>query len=593
MSIRAPAAERAAAVPDPGMGADSALVPALQEGLERLSAGAAEVFLALGGALQSMGAQARAVAELSKEAAGLGSAGEWAQSLRALEEILAEAIGVRALGQVCRTKLHRVLLHLQQCRAPMDRLLTMPSILKTVGILSRIEAGHLEDASDNISSLTAEMGSATAGIDTQVTAVGEMAAKLAHLIEERTGELDKAEQEERDEEADLVTQINAVLGSFRGRQEAASRAALKIDKEYEGMRQATDKIVMSLQSEDIARQRIEHVQEALRSIAGDVSAGGQPSGCASVLVLQRSQLVSTRDLLSDSIGSLRDSLRSLGPRLNALLAETSSLASQTDEGGRSFMATVRNKVGSLCTIFGPYFNSARKVVATVDSVLPALVEMTNAVRQLEEIQASIRVMALNAGIKTRRLGKRGITIGALAAELHETARQSDGDTRAVLESSDAMQGLLQEMTKQRVTSSSSSLAHWCSKKMKTQMDALIDGVFADGQKLSTVLAVLLEKTAKLRADLESATAVAERASAVIQTFDSMLKELDRDLVRMGYGPNAALAHDGKAANLSALYSMQSERHVHEQLLGGGKAKPKAAGVPQPAADELGSNVELF
>jgi hypothetical protein len=300
MSSLAPAANHAAALSDPSIGGDAALVPALQDGLQRLNACAAEVFLALGGALQSVAVEAREVAGLSKAAVGLGTAGESDQSMHKLQLILTDAVQVQALGQVSREKLHEVFSHLKQSRAPLGRLMNLPSVLNIVGMLYRIEASRLESASINVSSLTADM---------------------------------------------------------------------------------------------------------------------------------------------DGMG--------------------------------------------------------------------------------------------------RQIGKRVATVGT------------------------------------------------------QEMNLLIDPVLADSLKLSKMLAVLFEKTAKLRADLESAVAVAERAGVVIQVFDSVLEELDRNLGRMGYSPGTALSHDGKTARLSALYSMESERLVHEQLLGVGKPAPDAAGATPPAADELGSNVELF
>jgi hypothetical protein len=593
MSSMAPAANHAAAVSDPTIGGDAGLVPALQDGLQRLNACAAEVFLALGGALQSVAVEAREVAGLSKAAVGLGTAGESDQSMHKLQLVLTDAVQVQALGQVSREKLHEVFSHLKQSRAPLDRLMNLPSVLNIVGMLYRIEASRLESASINVSSLTGDMDGMGRQIGKRVATVGAEAARLSRLIKEGTEQLDRVEEQERTQAADLIRQTGAVIGSFRARQEAAGQTAVKIDKEYGDMRQASDRIVMSLQSEDMARQRIEHVQEAISRIATGVEAGGLHSGDADVLLLQRSQLSSTRGLLSDSIASVRDGLRSLGPRLDALTADTSAWASHTDQEGHSFSAEVKSKLGALGSIFGAYLNSAQKVVTTVDSVLPGLVEMTNAVNEVEEIHASIRVLALNAGIKTARSGKLGAAIGALAVELHEIARQSDGDTRAVLESLHAMQGPLKEMEERKITSLSSNMMQWSGQQMTQEMNCLIDPVLADSLKLSKMLAVLFEKTAKLRTDLKSAVAVAERAGVVIQMFDSVLEELDRNLGRMGYSPDAVLSHDGKTARLSALYSMESERLVHEQLLGVGKPSPDAAGATPTAADELGSNVELF
>ena len=572
---------------------DEALVSSLRDGLDGLNACAAEVFLALGGALQSVAVQAREVAGLSKEAINLGTEGESDESMNQLQLILADAIQVQTLGVASRKKLHEVFSHLKEFQGPLARLINLPTVLSMVGMLYRIEAGRLEGASINVSSLTADMDGMGKQIGTRIGAVGDEAGRLSQLLQAGTEQMDKVEEQERKQAADLVRQISDVIRSFRARQRVASQAAVDIDKQYGDMRQASDRIVMSLQSEDIARQRVEHVREALCQIGHDAVDGRPQAGNADVLLLQRSQLLSTRELVSGSIAAVRDGLRSLGSRLDSLTADTCSWASHTDKGGHSFSTEVKSKLGSLGSIFGEYLRSVRSVLSTVDSVLPGLVEMTNAVNEVEEIHASIRVMALNAGIKTARSGKLGAAIGALAVELHEIARQSDGDTRLMLESLHAMQRPLKEMEEKKITSLSSNMMQWSGMKMTQEMHALIDPVIADSRRLAEKLLVLSEKTAKLRIDLKNAIEVAEGAGVVIQTFDGVLKELDRNLARMGYGSDATFSQVAKTAQLSTLYSMQSERQVHEQLLGTRQTSGTMTGLAKPGPEETGDNVELF
>jgi hypothetical protein len=579
----------------PAVALGTALIPSLQDGLRRLNACAAEVFLALGGALQSVATQARAVAGLSKSAISLGTAGKSDESMGKLQLILGDAIQVQAMGRVSRDKLHEVFGHLKRCHTPLSHLMKLPSVLSTVGMLYRIEASRLEGTSIkgvtiNVSSLTADMDQMGKEIGARVSAVGSEAARLAQLFQGGTEHMDQVEEQERGEAANLIQQTSAVIASFRARQLAANESALKIDKHYADMRLASDRIVMSLQSEDMARQRIERVQEALAQIASGADTGGLQAGDANILMLQRSQLLSTRGLLSEAIASVREGLRSLGPRLDTLAAESSSWASKTDKEGHSFSTEVKSKLTSLCSIFDSYLLSARNVVSTVDSVLPGLAAMTNAVNEVEEIHASIRILALNAGIKTARSGKLGAAIGTLAVELHGIAKQSDGDTRGLLQSLHAMQGPLSEMEKQKVTSLSSNLMQWSGARMTEEMHSFVDPVIAESAKLSEMLATLTEKTAKLRIDLKNASDIAERAGVVLQTFESVLTQLDRDLKAMGYSPDAAFATPGGTARLSTLYSMESERVIHEQMLAGKDAAKLAAASKAP---DLGNDVELF
>jgi ABC-type transporter Mla subunit MlaD len=567
------------------------IIAKLQSGLEQLNACAAEAFLALGGALQSVSAQAREVAAISKEAVTLGTSGKSDESMQQLQLILDGASEVQALGLVSREKLHEVFVHLQECEGPLSHLVNLPSVLGTVGMLYRIEASRLEGGSINVSTLTADMKNMAETIAKHVATMATEADRLTHLVKDGTKHMDQAEEQERKHASDLIGSTSAVIGSFRARQKAAGQAALRIDQQYGDMRLASDRIVMSLQSEDMARQRIEHVQEAVAHISTDSSAVLHAADAA-VLILQRSQLLSTRELLLTSVNSVRDGLRSLGRRLDTLTAASSSWASQTNERGESFSTDVKAKLNSLSSNFGNYLNSARGVVATVDSVIPGLAGMTSAVYEVEEIHASIRVLALNAGIKTARSGKKAVAIGSLADELHSIARQSDGDTHALLKSMREMRQPLQDMEQRELTSLSSKMMQWDSAEIAAEMNSLIEPVIEAGQKLSDMLSELSEKTAKLRADLQDSLAIVERARMVLETFDRVVKTLDRDLVRMGYKPEDAIAHGSKTARLSTLYSMQSERDVHQQLLAGAKSTAQAA-LLKPVQEELGSNIELF
>ena len=310
MNLSGPVAV-SAAYSRPADAMETALIPCLQDGLARLNACAAEVFLALGGALQSVATQAREVAGLSKSAISLGAAGQSDESMGKLQLMLGDAIQVQALGRMSREKLHEVFGHLKHCQAPLSHLMKLPSVLRTVGMLYRIEASRLEGASIkgvtiNVSSLTADMDEMGRQIGERVATVGSEGARLAQLFQTGTEHMDRVEERERGEATSLIQQTSAVIASFRARQKAANEAARKIDQQYGDMRLASDRIVMSLQSEDMARQRIEHVQEALAQIASGVEAGGLQGGDADILMLQRSQLLSTRPVGgSDRCGARR------------------------------------------------------------------------------------------------------------------------------------------------------------------------------------------------------------------------------------------------------------------------------------------------
>jgi hypothetical protein len=568
----------------------------LPNDLLALNAAAAKEFLELSGALQSISGHIRNITSLSREATSLAAIEESERALGTLQHILADAEQLQTLGQTSREKLHNILSALENFREPLARLLKLPGKLNTIGMLSRIEGSRLESASVNVSGLTAEMGRLSENIAQQVATVAGESGRMAQLFTQSVQKMDDAEDLERHQSADLIAQTRSLLDSFQLRARASNAAALKIDEQYVGIRQAIDKIVTMLQTEDIARQRVEHVHEVLSSAAGSADAGAKPQELADILTLQSFQLLDTRDLVVNSLTSVLESLRSLRPRVEALREEVSALSLQTGEDGQSFATTIKDRMDALCAIFDQYFSSARAIVAIVHTVLPSLTDMGGAVEEVEDIQASIRLMALNAEIKTAHLGGEGAAMGVLASELHKITEQSDGDTRVILDCLSAMKEIVQTMAIHN-SSSGASVTSSANEEVKEQVLGLVDAVLNSSQEMARRIAALQEVAATLGTEIQSACEVAERAASIGQGFDAVLGRLQRKIEQLGGTLSGKGAMRDRAPNLAAMYSMESEREVHEQFFGAPASEN--AGRERPSkkesatANDLGDNVELF
>lgn len=595
MSSPALARSRDVVASKPGANPAAAMLSSLRSDLKSLNASSAKMFLELGSALQTIAAQARDIVAVSKNVTGLGAAAEADGPISMLQQLLRDAEQMGSLGKDSRAELHEALAQLAACRVPLEQLSKLPSRLNTVGMLSRIEASRLENGTINVSSLTGDMDGMAADIEKHVTAVVAGAGRLTNVLKDGTGKLDDAEERERSQGAHLVRQVHEVLGSFRSRRDASNAVACKIDEAFVGVHQSTDKIVFSLQAEDIARQRIEHIDEALGSLSFSFEEGQKASEQGGMLRLQWSQLRSTRDFLSGSIAAIHDALRSLGPRLDAVTGETQSLASQTNEDGQSFAATVQERLSALATIFGQYLQSTRAVVTTVDSVLPCVAEMTGAVNGVEEIQASIRLMALNAEIKTAHLGEHGAAMGVLASELHKITAQSDGNTQRVLQGLFGMKEVLAQLADQKSSFTSATLSSADAEGVKKEVAHLTEAVIVDSQKLPVMLAALFDKAGKLCTHLDGALTAVDQGNVLIRTFDDVLKTLDDNLVQLGFGQDSPMAEGLAATDLSKRYSMHSERRVHDEVFGTGISSDAVATAATPTSsdNELGDNVELF
>jgi hypothetical protein len=338
---------------------------------------------------------------------------------------------------------------------------------------------------------------------------------------------------------------------------------------------------------------MEHIAKALQQASLALEAGELTENYSTVLALQRSQLLDVRDFLVTSIGSIADSLRSLVPRVEALTHETAALASETDESGRSLKTDIEQGLVAVSSVLEPLSVSARAVVTTVDNVVPALAGMAKSAQILSGVEKSIRIIAINAAIKTSQVGEQGESIGILARKLQNANAQSEGQTRGFLEALQGIEHGLALIAKHGIDKESRLLDTAAVRVVHAEIISLLSIVLQAGRDLAAQLGSLLAMSQELRDEIEGACRVASQAAETTEKFDSVMKILDGSLAQFGGPTPAELPRASKeaAAALATTYSMESQRKVHRTVVGTSldESTPGAANENS----DLGDNVELF
>lgn len=572
----------------------SVVLAPLCNGLCSLNARVAEEFMALAEVLQSNCIRARQITAESHKATGSEANLHTTHSIGVLQRILTDSAGVSAMVEISTTKMRDILAHVKAARAPLQRLTKMRTLLQTIGVMSRIEGGRITNTSVNLSSLSKDIDVLAAQVVQHVQGILDDSSRLSDVLQSGVYELSKVEHEERLETANLIRRVEAVLAPLMSRAETSQVAARDIDEQYANFHGSTNKVVMSLQSEDIARQRVEHVQEAIRRVATSLDAGESMETCASVLVLQRSQLVGTRDLLADSLATIHSGLQSLSPRIQELASRTETLAQQTDKDGQSFASIIDNELEIVVSIFNQCSASAKSVLSIVDNVLPSVDEMTKGAYALEEIEASIHLISVNATVKTAHLGGDGLAMGVIASELCSIAMASEGHTKLVLDALTAISNALAEITNQEAISQSSVIMSSGGEFVSNELADLSESVRASNLEMTVALKQVLQLAEELCAQLERGCELSARAASVTECFDEQLRSFDEVFAKLGYTSEmaASTADDNQVEDLSKLYSMESERKLHIEVFGTNAANGEATSTSS-LTSEFGDDVELF
>lgn len=578
-------------------GSASMRLAPLCAGLSALNARVAEEFLALAEVLQSNSMRARQITAESHKATGSEASLQSSHSIALLQRILADSAGVSDMVEVSTEQMLEILFHVNAARGPLKNLAKMRCMLQTVGLLSRIEGGRITSTLVDLSGLSSDISVLAEEVQQHVDRILEDSAILSHALQSGVQELRRFRQQEQLPMADLVRRTQAVLGPMIARSEALQTAAHDIDDQYASFHRSTDKVVMSLQSEDIARQRVEHVHEAIRRVAASLDAGMTVESCAGLLAVQRSQLLSTRDLIADSIRMIQSGLESLSPRIQELVTRTAKLARQTGEDGNSFATVIDKESETISKVFKQCSSSASAVVSIVNSVLPSVEQMTSRACALEQIEFSIRLISLNATIKTAQLGGEGVGMGVIAIELQSITRESENDTRIVLDKLAAINQALAKISHEEAISERSVMMAGGGNVVSTELTGLSLSVREVSREMAVGLNQVRQLAEGLCSELERGCNLARGASSITQLFDEQLRNFDEVFGQFGYTEEMATFADNsnQSNDISTLYSMESERKLHHEVFGGDVCAVESTTTvsENQESSEFGDDVELF
>jgi hypothetical protein len=481
----------------------------------------------------------------------------------------------------------------QSIVAPLKKLTILPLHLKIIGVLTRIEGGGLLDHDVNIDGLSKDIERLAEEVDGRLSYLFDGASDLSLLLRERVADLAQHAHDERNRAGDLCLRVESILQPSLERLTALEAEAARLNKRFLKFQRATDSVVISLQSEDIARQRLEHVQEAIRRAGSALESGEDIARVGAILTLQRAQLESTRSIVERALETIHGGLQDLAPVVHELIAQSSEQARQAEASSRSCTDDITLEVPRMLKVFQQCSQSVRAVRELLDSVYPSVHAMTNGADELGQVAYSIQLLSFNTSVKTVHLGDRGAPLGVLARELQTVIDASASDTAEVLR---GLSSIADTLTRMKQESSTFDGLLLFQAAQDVGLEALLEGPAAQARACGTEtngsLGLIRGWANSLSEGIAQGIALAADSMLVLRLFDEQLVQMDAAFASFGYTPGPMTAHDAgqPATGLADLYSMASERELHAAILG---QETVSAGSMESPTSEFGDSVELF
>jgi hypothetical protein len=474
--------------------------------------------------------------------------------------------------------------------SPISDLKRAVKMMGIVSVNARVTAAGIVGDSDDFDVFTTD-------IATLSDSANRTIQDFAQVYRQLTAEVDRAaSQRARFEGAhahtlthlgsSLATTLDA-LGQQRSTALQSSAETGRVSRQIVGR---IGSAVMALQVGDATRQRIEHVEAGLSGLAdlldGQAAFGqtlapdDHATALAAIAVLEQTQLTQTAASFAQEVEQAEADLSALAADAGTIMARSRDF--DGDERGKSSaIASLSAQLRTAVTILADFEAERGKletVAAAVQATVGTLLEHVEAV---QEIEANMRLVSLNAAVRCAQLGPRGASLTVIATQLRELTSET------VVAAEAAMARLGESSKLAGSFGAASGQGAGQVGELEQQATLALDILSRLDQHLASALARLNADGPKVIKLLEGAASGLSGQSAMAEMLDDIALSV------------AALSRDPAPANLSGplseilaglrkSYTMEAERQAHDRLF----PKPAASTAPEPEP-EMEMDLDAF
>ncbi len=469
--------------------------------------------------------------------------------------------------------------------------------LNMLGFLIRVENAHLISTNTGFASLTGDVKRLTELIKVKSQDIDTRAGTVLTSIDAAIKGIQAFEETRGAYAGTMLEETLTHHRTLSGRYAAAVTAAERIACMTNRIADSTYRVVESLQFHDISRQQIEHVVQAINTLCGHIDSPQCTYSDRVVLMrnmcaLQSAQLGQTQAELMAAMEQVKSGLAEISHDVGQIVHATRETTLAEDTTGVMFMDRVSGGIEAVMDGLDATTTEEAGLLETVRSTCEQISLMTGFVREIEELGLHLQLIALNARIKATHLGREGAALDAISSNIYALSHAARRDTQNLSEVLAELREISQvfEGDLGQVEDHKRESAHI----LMTNMADLKTSLAQVNDTVQGLIDELCSQGNSLIQDIEAGIThitVHSEMQAVLQNVMALMEGIhdDASAVDLIDAPPATTEF---LADLDRLYTMQSERHIHqkhtEQACPENEIQPEAI-----STDDLGENVEFF
>ena len=474
---------------------------------------------------------------------------------------------------------------LEQLTLVSHRQKTIARHLRGLSVLTNVEVAHLGTAGGNFQVLAAELSQFSNTISQRTLELTADTEERKQSVNETREELTEGLPRLRSDMLSMEEEIGATLGVIESSLSQQSEIPARFRKGAEETAEQIAGAVAAIQTHDITRQQIEHVQQSLRLMASriasaDESAGSKLPQVHAGLAIQIGQLKTIQETVVHWMSQIKNCMVgiqqlsasgviSIGP---TVLRQERDLSSQLD------------RIKELQQKSQAY---SERMHSTLQG-LSSLVELVNEhLKQSQTIRDRLQFLMFNSMIEANHLGRQGAAVSAIANLIKGVSQEWN---------------LITDQSRVALTSML-NLVKQTNEVMEVFSESSGQALREDQAKTSTTLAGIRDVAAFVAREALEMQAVTEKMRTGLVNVGNTGDQLDISFAYLGTAlsqiesqvrsieisePDMWRQHnDDEVEQLfSPFYTTEIEREVMHATL---------RGTPLPSLQQLfgGNSVELF
>ncbi|MEA2102813.1 MAG: hypothetical protein U9P80_09640 [Thermodesulfobacteriota bacterium] len=584
-----------------------------------LSGSTEDAFVAMGKDLQEYALSAQGLEKTAGRMVGLMRDEDITASISRLHDIIGtignHLTGARRLLDDAAANLESYMGMLQGVSSSMASMEDLFMNLHMLGFYTRVENAQTNDAATGFSGLALDVTRLSNGIKEKTIEIASQVSGLLVVIDKAIHDVHTMSEKSGQY---MIETISNQSSRLKGQYDLSDNTAGDIEQMAGDIAGSISAISLSLQSNDITRQQIEHVQENLCEMLKDLGLSQKESSelLAHVCTLGCRQLSMSTDELYTAVEQVKSNMGEIAGDVKTISEKTISLAYSDDAGRNAFLKGVDDSMAQVIAFLNENEQEQVQIGETIAKACSMVKDMAVFIKDIDTMSFQLQLIAINARIKAAHMGSRGAALDVLSGSIYELSANSRQDILQISNSLKTMAASADAFGSQIETHRKTQHDHTL--EITSQMSGIMDLLKRKDSDANEFAAEIRDIATALQSDIHTSIAGIHVHETVSQALNETKAHLNEAIQEIGsIYPDWKDAHNTKELNeIIKRYTMEEERVLHRNTMQDAAAEPQVvkeqeiiwnphgtekkqiktrdiqASEEEPG-DDLGDNIELF